>query len=249
LVKPGSDPEILLWVGCAGAYEPAAQDATKALAKILKAARVNFAILGATEKCCGDPARRSGEEGLFQDLARQNIENLQGLGVKKLLTGCPHCYNTLKNEYPRFGSTFGVVHHADFILDLVLAKRIELNRPFDQVITYHDPCYLGRYNEIYDAPREVLRRATTGGIREMTRTREKSLCCGGGGGQMYLESVAGTRPNRLRFAEAEELSVLVLATACPFCKTMMEDAARYNAAGPRVRVKDVAELVAEAMAI
>lgn len=249
LVTAGSDYEVVLWLGCAGTYETAPQDTTKALVKVLKAAGVSFAALGEAERCCGDAARRVGEEGLFQELARQNVESLRRNGVKKLLTSCPHCYNTLKNEYPRFGAGIEVVHHADFILGLVRDKRITLDRPLNQAVTYHDPCYLGRYNDNYEAPREILRLTTTGGFREMERTRERALCCGGGGGQMYLESVAGVRVNRLRFAEVEGLDVPLLATACPFCKIMMTDASQYDAAGQRVRVKDISELVAEAMAV
>lgn len=242
-------PEVVLWLGCTVSSDPLAQDTAMALVKVLKAAGVNAAILGAAEKCCGDIARRTGEEGLFQELARENIENMQRLGVKKILTTCPHCFNVLKNEYPQFGGDFEVIHHADFLLDLVQTKRIELTRPTDQPLTYHDPCYLGRYNDNYDAPREILRMTTTGGLIEMPRSREKAVCCGGGGGQMHLESQAGTRVNRLRFTEAEELQVSIVATGCPFCKTMMDDAARYNADGPGVRVKDIAELVYDAMSV
>lgn len=249
VIKPDANPDIVLWVGCAGALNPAAQDSIKALVKVLKAAGVNAAHLGAAEKCCGDPARRIGEEGLFQALAKENIAGLQALGVKKLLTCCPHCYNTLKNEYPQLGGTFEVVHHTEFVLDLVQTERIKLDRTSDQDMTYHDPCYLGRYNDIYDAPRKLLQRATTGNIREMGRLRDKAVCCGGGGGQMYLESVAGKRVNQLRFAEVEELAVPVLVTACPYCKTMMDDAARYKDSESKVRVKDIVEMVSETMSV
>jgi Fe-S oxidoreductase len=238
----------VLWLGCAGTYTPLAQEAVTALVKILKKAGVDFGILGQAEKCCGDTARRTGEEGLFQELANYNIENLRRLGVKKLLTNCPHCYNTFKNEYPRFGATFSVVHHLEFIADLIAAKRIELSRPFDQAMTYHDPCYIGRYHNVYDVPRQILGKASTGELREMSCSRERAVCCGGGGGQMYLESTTGTRMNRMRFAQVEELSVAMVATACPYCKTMMVDAAQYNSSGPRVRVKDVAEVVCDSMA-
>jgi Fe-S oxidoreductase len=247
-VVNGQAPEIVLWLGCAGTYTPVAQEAITALVKILKAAGVDFAILGQSERCCGDTARRVGEEGLFQELANYNIENLRRLGVKKVLTNCPHCYNTFKNEYPRLGATFSVVHHLEFIADLIAAKRIELSRPFDQAMTYHDPCYLGRYNDVYDLPRQILGKASTGDLLEMSCNRETAVCCGGGGGQMYLESTSGARMNRLRFAEVEDLSVAMVATACPYCKTMMVDAAQYNGSGTKVRVKDVAEVVCDSMA-
>ena len=243
----GQAPEVVLWLGCAGTYTPVAQEAITALVKILKAAHVDFAILGQREKCCGDTARRTGEEGLFQELVSYNIEMLRRLGVKKLLTNCPHCHNTFKNEYPRFGATFSVVHHLEFISDLITSKRIELSRPAEQAMTFHDPCYLGRYNDLYDMPRQILRKASTGELLEMSCSRERAICCGGGGGQMYLESTSGTRINYMRFAQVEELSVPMVATACPFCKTMMTDAAQYNRSGPKVRVKDVAEVVCDSM--
>lgn len=242
-------PEIVLWLGCTAVSDPMAQDTALALVKVLKAAGVNVATLGVEERCCGDIARRTGEEGLFRELAGENIKNLAQLGVKKLLTTCPHCFNTLKNEYPRFGGTFEVVHHAEFLLDLVETNRIELNRLSSRPLTYHDPCYLGRYNDNYDAAREILRRTTTGGLIEMPRSRDKALCCGGGGGQMHLESQTGARVNRIRFAEAEELAVPVIATGCPSCKTMLVDASRYSAGGPQVRVKDIAELVCDALSV
>ncbi|WP_418791596.1 heterodisulfide reductase-related iron-sulfur binding cluster [Phosphitispora sp. TUW77] len=247
VMEPGSNTDVALWIGCAGVSDQLAQDTTKALIKILKAAGINAAVLGTAEKCCGDPARRTGEEGLFQKLARENIEGMRKLGVKKVLTCCPHCYNTLKNEYPQFGADFEVIHHTEFISDLLKNNRIELTRPTDQILTYHDPCYLGRYNDTYDAPREILQQSTTAEYRELSRCRDKAVCCGGGGGQMYLESAAGTRINRVRFQEVEENSAEVIATACPFCKTMMDDAAKFNPDGPRVRVKDIAEVVSEAL--
>lgn len=246
LVEPSAKPDLVYWLGCVGAFEPKAQETALAIAKILRAAGVDFAILGSMEKCCGDPARRVGEEGLFQELARQNIENLRNLGVKRLLTSCPHCYNTFRNEYPLLGAEFSVVHHADFILDLLRAKRFELGPPSDDPVAFHDPCYLGRYNGIYGAPRQVLKLLHGANALEMKRNRDKSLCCGGGGGQMYLEATGGTRIGHLRLAEARQLPVRSLVTACPFCKIMLDDASQYDAQAAPVRVKDIAELVCDA---
>ncbi|TAK31857.1 MAG: (Fe-S)-binding protein [Chloroflexota bacterium] len=243
------EAEIVYWLGCSGAYEPKAQEISAAVTKILKKAGVPFAVLGSEERCCGDLARRTGEEGLFQELAQHNIANLSRLGAKKVLTSCPHCYNTLRNEYPDFGAEFAVVHHSDFILELLQAKRIELRRPLAQPVTFHDPCYLGRYNGVYDSPRQSLMLAGCTEIREMERARDKALCCGGGGGQTYLEATCRTRVNQLRFAETERLSVAVIATACPFCKLMLDDAARYDSGPTNVRVRDIAELVCEAIPV
>jgi Fe-S oxidoreductase len=219
----------------------------KAVAKVLQAAGVNFGILGTEESCCGEPARRIGNEYLFQMLAQQNIETLKGYGVKKIVSACPHCFNTIKNEYPQFGGHFEVWHHTEFIAELLKQGKIPLARSLDKKITYHDSCYLARYNDIYQEPRQILHAVTGASPAEMEHRMSKSFCCGGGGGRMWMEEQIGTRMNQIRTEEAIKTNAEVLASACPFCIQMFEDAIKAVEAEGTLKAMDVAEIIAEAI--
>ena len=250
-IKPLSDNkdvEILYWVGCTGALEERNSKVATAVGKILKAAGVNFGILGNEETCCGEPARRIGNEYLFQTLAQQNIELLNGYGVKKIVTACPHCFNTIKNEYPQFKGNFEVVHHTEFIADLLKQGKLNIARPLDKKATYHDSCYLGRYNDIYQAPREILQRVAGTTPLEMTRHQTKAFCCGAGGGRMFMEEQIGRRINQMRAEEAINTSAEVLASACPYCLQMFEDAIKALEAEGKIKALDLAEIVAASLA-
>jgi Fe-S oxidoreductase len=245
-IEKNPEPEILWWVGCAPATDARAQRTAQAFAKILNAAGVNFAVLGQNEQCNGDSARRAGREDIFFGLASANVEILNEVKPKRIVTTCPHCLHTIKNEYPAFGGNYTVIHHTQFINELVGAGKLSMNLDGDNMkVTFHDPCYLGRHNKIFDAPREALN--STGVLTiEMPRNSAKSFCCGAGGAQMWKEEENGTmRVNQARFKEAKETGANVLAVGCPFCMTMLSDAAKAD--GGSVQVKDVAELVAERM--
>lgn len=246
LSEADGDLEILYWVGCTEALEDRSRKIASAMGRILQAAGVRFAILGTEETCCGDPARRLGNEYLFQILAQQNIENLKKYGVKKIVTACPHCFNVLKNEYPQFGGDFEVVHHTQFLAELVRSGRLKLHRNLTQRVTYHDSCYLGRYNDIYDEPRWVLKQLAGAELVEMRRHRAKAFCCGGGGGRMWIEE-RGTRISHLRLEEAIAVRAGILATACPFCLQMFDDAVKAKEVEEELRPLDIAELVAQAI--
>jgi Fe-S oxidoreductase len=245
-IEQNADPDILWWVGCAPATDARAQKTAQAFAKILNAAGVNFAVLGRNESCTGDSARRAGREDIFFALASQNVEILNEVKPKRIVTTCPHCLHTIKNEYPAFGGRYEVVHHTQFINELVGAGKISLEVDKDQfTVTFHDPCYLGRHNNITDAPREALQSAGALTI-EMPRNSAKSFCCGAGGAQMWKEEEQGSgRVNAARFAEAKSTGASTLAVGCPFCMTMMSDAAKTDGGG--IEVMDVAELVAGRM--
>jgi Fe-S oxidoreductase len=237
--------DYLFWVGCATAFEPRNHKIARSLAQILQSAGISFAILGEEETCTGDPARRMGHEYLFQIQAQKNIDTLTKYGVKKILTVCPHCFNTFKNEYPDFGGSYEVVHHSQLIAQLLNQGRIKLTKELNQTITYHDSCYLGRYNKVYDAPRETID-SIPGVMRvEMVRSREKGMCCGAGGGLMWVEEEPSKRVNDLRLSQALEVKPDVVATACPFCMIMLEDGIKTK--NLSLEDKDIAELVAEAM--
>jgi len=243
-----SDVDILFWVGCTEALEERSTRVTQAIARILKTAGVNFGILGTEEVCCGDPARRLGNEYLFQIQAQQNIELLNNYGVKKIVTGCPHCYNALKHEYPQFGGDFEVIHHTEFMASLIREGRLQGSKEMADVVTYHDSCYLGRYNGIFDAPRQVLR--SLGGVKlvEMERNMEYGFCCGAGGGHLWLEEQkAGVRINEMRTEQALLTGAGVIATACPYCLQMFEDGVQTKQAQESVRAMDIAELLLKAM--
>jgi len=239
------EPEYLWFVGCAGAFDDQARRSSRAFAKILNAAGVNYAVLGMDESCCGDPARRSGNEYVFQMLAQANIEAFRSAGVKKILTACPHCFNMIKTEYPQFGGGFEVIHHADLIAGLIREGRLRLRTDETGPTAYHDSCYLGRYHGMYDAPREVLRLLSGGNFTELDRHHDNSFCCGGGGARMFMEE-HGRRINHMRIEEAAGACVETLGVACPFCLTMLQDAAKEKEM-EGIRVRDLAELVAERM--
>ena len=247
LYNQGISPEILFWVGCAGSFDQRAQKVTKAFATILDKAGISWTILGKEEACTGDPARRAGNEFLFQMMAYQNIQVLNGYGIKKIVTTCPHCFNTLKNEYPELGGNYEVVHHTQLLQELIDTGKLRLEGGGSfqgKKITYHDSCYLGRANEVYEAPRKVLE-ALDAELIEMKRCRKNGLCCGAGGGQMFKEEEKGT--NRVNFERTDEALATganFIAAACPFCKTMLTDGVKNQEKESAVTVLDVAELVA-----
>ena len=245
----GETPEVLFWVGCAGSFDDRAKRITKAIARILNAAEVPFAVLGAEESCTGDPAKRAGNEFLFQMQAAQNIAVLNGYGVQRIVTGCPHCFNTLKNEYPELGGTYTVMHHTQFIQQLIADGRLKVadGQPFKgRRITFHDPCYLGRGNGEYEAPRAALE-ALDADLVEMRRCKKNGLCCGAGGAQMFKDAEKGNREvNHERTDDVLETGAKVVATGCPFCNTKMTDGIKNAEREADIEVKDLAELIAEA---
>jgi len=247
-IEQNGEPEILWWVGCAPATDARAQKTAQAFAKILNAAGVNFAVLGKNEACTGDSARRAGREDIFFGLASQNVEILNEVAPKRIVTTCPHCLHTIKNEYPAFGGNYQVIHHTQLINELVGAGKISLEVNSDQFkVTFHDPCYLGRHNKIIDAPREALKSAGVLTI-EMPRNGAKSFCCGAGGAQMWKEEEAGSgRVNEARFKEAKATGANTVAVGCPFCMSMMTDASKAD--GGEIQVRDVAEIVAEQLKV
>ncbi|MBN8857475.1 MAG: (Fe-S)-binding protein [Sphingobacteriales bacterium] len=244
-------PDILFWVGCAGSFDQRAQKITQAFTIILEKAGIKYAILGKEEACTGDPARRAGNEFLFQMMAYQNIQTLNNYGIKKIVTACPHCFNTLKNEYPVLGGNYEVIHHASFLQQLIDEGKVKMKESGSfkgKKITYHDSCYLGRANNIYEAPRKVLE-ALDGELVEMKHCRSKGLCCGAGGAQMFKEEEKGTvRVNLERTDEALGTGATVIASACPFCNTMLTDGVKNKEKEDTVLVLDVAELVARSLA-
>ncbi|HEV2912960.1 MAG TPA: heterodisulfide reductase-related iron-sulfur binding cluster [Pyrinomonadaceae bacterium] len=245
--RDAKETEVLLWVGCGGALIERNQKVTRATAQLLERAGVRFAILGRDEKCSGDPARRIGNEFLFEQLAKENMGNLNRYNVKKVVTACPHCFNTFKNEYPQFGGRFEVYHHSEYLAKLVAEGRLGPVGASDRKITFHDPCYLGRQNGVYDAPRELVQiSARNGPPLEMERSRSKSFCCGGGGGMSFVDEPADKRVNQERAQEAIETGADVLAVGCPFCMTMMEDGINARKGERDVKVLDISELLWEA---
>ena len=246
----GESPEILFWVGCAGSFDQRAQKITKAFVTILDKTNISYAILGKEEMCTGDPARRAGNEFIFQMMAWQNIQILNTYGVKKIVTACPHCFNTLKNEYPELGGNYEVIHHASFLQQLIDDGKIRMKESGEFIgkkITYHDSCYLGRANDIYEAPRKVLE-ALDGELIEMKRCKTNGLCCGAGGAQMFKEEESGDlRINLERTKDALETGAPIVAAACPFCNTMLMDGIKNSNKEEEIQVLDIAELIAASM--
>ncbi|MDJ0644947.1 MAG: (Fe-S)-binding protein [Flavobacteriaceae bacterium] len=248
LAAQGKQPEVLFWVGCAGSFDDRAKKITKAFVKILNKANVEFAVLGTEESCSGDPAKRSGNEFLFQMQAMTNIEVMNAYEVKKVVTACPHCFNTLKNEYPGLGGTYEVLHHTQFLKSLLADGRltIEGGSYNGKRITFHDPCYLGRANEVYEAPRELIRKLEVELI-EMKRCKRNGLCCGAGGAQMFKEPEKGIKDiNIERTEDALEVKPNIIATGCPFCNTMMTDGIKNKEKEQEIEVLDIVELIANA---
>ena len=250
MAAEGREPEILFWVGCAGSFDARAQKVTKAFCQILDAVGMPFAILGNEEMCTGDPARRAGNEFVFQMLALQNVQTLNGYNVKKIVTACPHCFNTLKNEYPALGGNYEVVHHSQLLQELINTGRIKMQEGGTfkgKKITYHDSCYLGRVNGVYEAPRSVLA-ALDAQLVEMKRCKTNGLCCGAGGAQMFKEDEPGDkRINLERAEEALATGAGVIAANCPFCLTMMQDGVKAKDKQDDVMVYDLAELIVDSM--
>ncbi|RKY90884.1 (Fe-S)-binding protein [candidate division KSB1 bacterium] len=239
--------EVLFWVGCAGAFDDRGKKITREMVKILNAAKVDFAILGQEESCTGDTARRTGNEYLFQMLAESNIETLNNYKFKRILTQCPHCFNTLKHEYPQFGGKFEVVHHSEFINELIQQGRLRLKKPVTATVTYHDSCYLGRHNGIYSAPRQILKAIPELNLVELSRHGSNGFCCGAGGGWMWMEENLGSRINHNRVEEVIELQPNIVATACPFCLIMLDDGVKDKGQDERLKVLDIVQLVSDAL--
>lgn len=247
LLSKGADRGILFWVGCAGSFDDRNIEVAISLVSILKSIGVPFWILGTEEGCCGDPARRTGNEYLFQTLAEANIEVLHKYGVKQILTMCPHCFHTLKNEYPQFGGKFHVLHYTQFLAGLLSEGKLKLTKPMDKVVTYHDSCYLGRGNSIYEAPRKILNSIPGLNLVEMERHGNRSFCCGAGGGRMWMEENIGRRINQMRTAQVIETKAMWVGTACPYCLTMLRDGIKELGQGETMAAFDLCELVERSM--
>ena len=250
LFAEGKSPDVLFWVGCSGSFDQRAQKITKAFVTILDKVGINYAILGKEEMCTGDPARRAGNEFLFQMMAYQNIQVLNNYGIKKIVTACPHCFNIFKNEYPELGGKYEVIHHTVFLQQLIDEGKIVLKEGGafkGKKITYHDSCYLGRANDIYEAPRKVLE-VLDAELVEMKRCKSNGFCCGAGGAQMFKEEEKGTtRVNVHRSNEAIDTGANIIAAACPFCNTMLTDGVKLAEKEAQVKVMDIAELIAESL--
>lgn len=248
MTAEGKTPEVLFWVGCAGSFDDRAKKITKAFVKILNKAKVEFAVLGSEESCTGDPAKRAGNEFLFQMQAMTNIEVLNAYDIKKIVTTCPHCFNTLKNEYPELGGNYEVMHHTQFLKSLLDEGKITIEggKFSGQRITFHDPCYLGRANDIYEAPRDLIRKLDVEFV-EMNRCKSNALCCGAGGAQMFKEAEKGEKEIfEERTDDAIEVKPNIIATGCPFCNTMMTDGVKIKEKESEIKVLDIAELIANA---
>jgi Fe-S oxidoreductase len=251
IVEAGSGSlghEYLYWVGCAGSFDDRNKKTSRAVAKLLQRAEIDFAILGPSELCTGDSARRSGNEYIFQMLAMQNIEALDSLGVKKIITQCPHCFNTLKNEYPQLGGNYEVVHHSEFLMQLIAEGKLSMaGASLSERVTYHDSCYLGRHNDVYLAPRKVIGSLAGIDLVEMPRNGTRGMCCGAGGARMWMEETIGKKVNTERSQEALATGAERIAVACPFCYVMMDDGVKGEGKDEEVKVSDIAEILVEAL--
>lgn len=248
MLAEGKQPEVLFWVGCMGSFDDRAKKITKAFVKILNRANVSFAVLGAEESCTGDPAKRAGNDFLFQMQAMMNIQVLNAYEAKKIVTACPHCFNTIKNEYPELGGQYEVIHHTEFLKSLLDDGRltIEGGQFKGKRITFHDPCYLGRANNIYEAPRNLIEKLDAE-LVEMRRSKKNGLCCGAGGAQMFKDAEPGTKEvNIERTEEALEIAPDIIAAGCPFCNTMLTDGIKIKHKESEVQIMDIAELIANA---
>jgi Fe-S oxidoreductase len=246
-IEDNPDPEYILWVGCAGAFDARIIKQTRAMIKVLDAAGVDYAVLGHQEGCTGDPARRAGNEMLFQALAEANVETLKSVNAKKVVTSCPHCLHTLRHDYPQFGGDFEVVHHTQLIDHLFKEGRLKSEKSPVDTITYHDSCYLGRWNREFDAPRSVIEAVGVTGVKELTRSKRHGFCCGAGGGRMFMEEHDGKRVNFERSDEIIAADVEAVAVACPFCNIMITDGMKQRNVEDKIQVLDVAELVAQSI--
>ena len=248
MMAAGQQPDVLFWVGCAGSFDDRAKKITRAFVKILNNVGINFAVLGTEESCTGDPAKRAGNEFLFQMQAMGNIQVLNAYEVKSIVTTCPHCFNTLKNEYPELGGNYEVKHHSQFLQELINEGKLTVEGGVfkGKKITFHDPCYLGRANDVYEAPRNLIEKLDAE-LVEMKRCKSNGLCCGAGGAQMFKEAEKGNKEiNIERTEEALELQPDIVATGCPFCMTMMTDGVKLKETSTEVQVFDLAELIAQA---
>jgi Fe-S oxidoreductase len=248
ILADGDTAETLFWVGCTGALVERNVKATLAMAKVFKAAGVDFAVLGDAETCCGDPARRAGYDFQFQIMAEQNIEMFKSHGIKQIITSCPHCLNTIKNEYPQYGGKFKVVHYTEFIADLIKQGKIKLSNELNSTLTYHDPCYLGRYNNVYREPRGILKSIHSAKMVEMERSKASSFCCGGGGGLMWIEEQPGTtKISHMRLEDALRTGADTVVTACPYCLQMFEESIEHKGIQCKLKAVDLVEIVEAAM--
>jgi Fe-S oxidoreductase len=244
----GEPLDYLFWVGCAGSFDDRNKKVSKALVNLMNKAGVKFAILGNEEKCTGDPARRMGNEYLAQMLIKENVETLNRYGVKKVVTACPHCFNAIKNEWKDFGGNYEVIHHTQLLSELIAKGALKPSKAMNESVTYHDSCYIGRWNSEYKAPRVIVNAIPGVKITEMAKNSNQAMCCGAGGGRMWMEEHIGTRVNVTRTEQALETGAKVIAANCPFCMTMMTDGVKAKDAVDRVVVKDVAELIEQSLA-
>jgi Fe-S oxidoreductase len=246
-ISEAPDAEVLFWVGCAGAFDDRNKKVVYDFAKLMQIAGIRFAVLGPEESCTGDPARRAGAEYIFQMLAQQNIETLDGYGVRKIVTICPHCFNTLFNEYPQLGGRYEVVHHTEFLADLVKQGRLQPEKRVDETITYHDPCYLARHNDVWEGARWVIESIPGAQYQELHRHKHTTFCCGAGGSRMWMEERMGKKMNVERTDEALASASSCLATGCPFCNIMLSDGITERHADDDMRVRDVAQILLESI--
>ena len=250
LNEKGIEPEILFWVGCAGSFDDRAKKITKSFVRLLNKARVSFGVLGVEESCTGDPAKRAGNEFLFQMQAVSNIEVLKSYNIKKIVTTCPHCFNTIKNEYPSLGGSYDVIHHTQLLDQLIKDGRIKVEKDLykGKKITFHDPCYLGRANKEYTAPRSLIN-SVKADLKEMKSCKEKALCCGAGGAQMFKESEQGNQEiNIKRTKQAINTNAKIIAAGCPFCNTMLSDGIKSESENIDVKVMDISEIIDDSIA-